>query len=358
MKRYISVEIARIIACIQVICVHVCLPMVDNGSFNFLRGIFAGICADGVAVFWLISGFFMFNNFGYYKTLKRTWKKIIIPLLIVDVLSLFLGDFIFRSVPLLDSIIHTPKEVFLYFYRILCGFTPESEFAHLWFLRVYVLLMLVSPLIYSFINYLKEDKKRIRLFMIISILLMLINDISCNQLFAFSTHSINGLVPAVIEMIWGYIIFNTDIKDELFSKKVIIPLGIFIMLNLLRPIIYYVGSLIGFDFSKIYYWYSSIGLICGICIILISRCIGIKIKDERIVNCFRYIASKTFTIYILHMFVYGLLVRVNITNLFNAGNNLINIFIVPIVIALIIIIIVCLILFIKDKILKLKKYSS
>ena len=88
MKRNISVEIARVIACMHVICVHVCLPMVENGNFNFLRGIFSGICADGVAVFWLISGFFMFNNFDYRKTLKRTWKKIIMPLIIVEASSI------------------------------------------------------------------------------------------------------------------------------------------------------------------------------------------------------------------------------------------------------------------------------
>ena len=355
MKRNISVEIARVIACMQVICVHVCLPMVENGNFNFLRGIFSGICADGVAVFWLISGFFMFNNFDYRKTLKRTWKKIILPLIIVDVFCLFFGDFIFRSTSLIDSIMHSPKELFLYFFRILCGFTPESEFAHLWFLRVYVLLMLVSPLIYSFINYLIEDKNRIRLFMFISLSLMLINDISCNQLFAFSTHTINGLFPAIIEMIWGYIIFNTDIKEKLFDKKVLMPTLIFLSVNLLRPGIYYIGSLIGFDYSKVYYWYSSFGLICGICVILIGSYLGTKIKNEKICDVLRYLASKTFIVYILHMFVYGMMTKIGIIDLLSTKIAFINIFIIPLIISILIILIVCFILFIIEKTLKIIK---
>lgn len=80
--RKASVELARLIACLLVIGVHVSLSTVVNDTYDASRLLSACLVADGVAIFWLISGFFMFNTKSYWKLLKRTFKNIVIPMII------------------------------------------------------------------------------------------------------------------------------------------------------------------------------------------------------------------------------------------------------------------------------------
>lgn len=310
MRKDVGVEIARIIACLQVICVHICLPMLENSHLYWGRAVFSGLCADGVAVFWLISGFFMFRNYDFRKTMVRTLKKIVIPLFIIDLLCFFFGDFVFRSVPLSESFNHGIKDLFLYVLQIVRGYTPEVEFAHLWFMRVYILLMLISPVAYGFIHYLKQDCKRIRIFVAVTAVLMFINDIGANQLFGFSTHTVNAVFPAFIEMIWGWIIYNRVSGKKIRSLGIIKPVVIFFLLNFLRPLIYLFQTRIGFADTKIYYWYSLSGLLCAVCIVVMSLNIGFRIKNSRVIGIFSILGSGTFTVYIFHMMVYYLLLKI------------------------------------------------
>lgn len=317
MKKDVGVEIARIIACLQVICVHVCLPMIENGHLLWNRAVVAGLCADGVAVFWMISGFFMFRNYDFKKTMKRTFKKIVLPLLVVDVLCFFFGDFLFRSVPLFESISFSVKDLFLYMLQIFRGYTPESEFAHLWFMRVYILLMLVSPFVFGFIEYLKKDSGRVKMFMIITTVLMMINDFGANQLFNFSSHSINGLIPAIIEMVWGWIIYNYLSREKIENNGIVKPIAIFILLNVFRPAMYQLFMKIGFTDTKIYYWYSLFGVLCAACIVILSINIGKIIVNQKVIYTLRILGAGTFTVYIFHMMVYSLFRKIGYIDFLN-----------------------------------------
>lgn len=59
--RKASVELARLIACLLVIGVHLSLNTVVDGGYDVSRLFSACLVADGVAIFWLISGFFIFK---------------------------------------------------------------------------------------------------------------------------------------------------------------------------------------------------------------------------------------------------------------------------------------------------------
>ena len=61
MKRDPGVEFMRILACLMVIGIHTALYAQVDGSWIFSRVFFNCIVADGVAVFFMITGFFLFQ---------------------------------------------------------------------------------------------------------------------------------------------------------------------------------------------------------------------------------------------------------------------------------------------------------
>lgn len=71
-------------------------------------------------------------------------------------------------------------------------------------------------------------------------------------------------------------------------------------------IVLYTGS------KAILYWYSSIGLLCGMCIITFCIIVSTYIKIESISTVINNIASYTFLIYLIHYSVRTVLFRYNI----------------------------------------------
>lgn len=60
----IPVELARILAAATVIGVHTFMGSQLGGEYDFSRILIACLVADGVGVFWMITGFFVFTSGG------------------------------------------------------------------------------------------------------------------------------------------------------------------------------------------------------------------------------------------------------------------------------------------------------
>ena len=160
--------------------------------------------------------------------------------------------------------------------------------------------MFMSPVIAAVIKYLEEDTKREKLFLILTFLLLVWNDFSNNQLGKFEHHAFAAAFPAAIEMIWGYFLYKY--RDRLKKRRYIfVSAGIFLGLNLLRTAIQLERyHRIEDTATNILYWYSSIGLVCAICVIVFSFAL-VHSKKATIGNrVICWIASYTFPIYLLH----------------------------------------------------------
>ena len=67
----LGVELARIFGCLIVISCHTVPPIKIDGIPVFSRVFLSCLFGDGVAVFWLILGFFLFQNKNYINTIKK-----------------------------------------------------------------------------------------------------------------------------------------------------------------------------------------------------------------------------------------------------------------------------------------------
>lgn len=103
-----------------------------------------------------------------------------------------------------------------------------------------------------------------KIFLIGTFIFLIMNDISSNSLGTFSHHSINALVPASIEIIWGHILYK---YQKIFTRKLAIPVSIFLFfsLNYLRSLIQLHRYSLETPNNYILFWYSSIGIICVSC---------------------------------------------------------------------------------------------
>lgn len=299
MKKDPAVELARIFGCLLVVGVHCWINnfgvAIQSKSGTYIACIFA----DGVAVFWIISGFFMYKNYSYKQTLKRTVKSIIIPMLLLSAAMFFvLNNYLNGNG--WHFILHSKDDYKWILNSLLIWTNPVDRLGHFWYLYVYILLMLCSPVIAAFIKYLEEDTKREKLFLVLTFLLLVWNDLSNNQMGRFEHHAFAGAFPAAIESVWGYLIYKY--RDRLRKRRYIfITAGAFLGLNLLRMAIQ-LGRYHRIQDAATYilYWFSSIGLLCAICVIVFSFA-AIHSRKATVVNrVICWLASYTFSIYLLY----------------------------------------------------------
>lgn len=299
MKKDPAVELARIFGCLLVVGVHCWINnfgvAIQSKSGTYIACIFA----DGVAVFWIISGFFMYKNYSYKQTLKRTIKSIVIPMLLLSAAMFFvLNNYLNGNG--WHFILHSKDDYKWILNSLLIWTNPVDRLGHFWYLYVYILLMLCSPVIAAFIKYLEEDTKREKLFLVLTFLLLVWNDLSNNQMGRFEHHAFAGAFPAAIESVWGYLLYKY--RDRLRKRRYIfISVGAFLGLNVLRMAIQ-LGRYHRIQDTATYilYWFSSIGLLCAICVIVFSFA-AIHSRKATVVNrgiC--WLASYTFSIYLLH----------------------------------------------------------
>ena len=175
-----------------------------------------------------------------------------------------------------------------------------------WYLYTYFFVIFLFPVLNQFIKYLDEDSSRQRNFLIITFIMLVINDFMYNQTFLFSHISINSVFPASIQIIWGYLFYKNHL---LFQRKIysIISITFFIIINFIRSIF-----LIKFPCRNIVYWYSSFGILNALMIAIFSFCIINNEKCEKSYHyLINYFASNTFGVYLIHIWVRDILLNNN-----------------------------------------------
>ena len=266
-KRDVSVEIIRIIACMIVIGCHVYPPIFAEGKYVLSRLFLACLMADGVAVFWFVMGFFLFNNNSYLKLIKKVIRNIVVPMTLFSIVVLFFADWINGNSSLSESIYHTNNEYVSLIKNLLLWRNPVAGCEHLWYLYVYLMIILIFPILKSFITYLDENPVHEKWFLIISFCFLVLNDLTRNEMAQFSHFTINALVPASIEVVWGHVLYKY--RNRIAGKKfMLLGGGGFVILNLVRTAIQWSRYIKNPDINEsILYWYSSIGILCAVCIV-------------------------------------------------------------------------------------------
>ena len=305
--REIGVEAARILGCMTVICCHV-LPYSLNGTEGaFPTVLLRVLCADGVAVFWLITGMFLFAGRPFKYVLGRACRRIVLPLVLLSVLAFLSGGF--RMGGSVSYTIPSAGEALRFFSSVLSLKNPVRGLDHTWFLYTYLWIVFLYPVLNSFTEYLNGDRIWMKRMMVLIPLFLLLNDMTENKLASFSNDSVNSMFAASVFLVAGHIL-NANRKD--------LPGGINVALCLLIPAI--VAPLRAAMILRLtatehlYYWYTFSGFLSAFFIL----CACLKLLDEKahripasVCRWIRRFSSCTFGIYLIHVLPVYALVRLD-----------------------------------------------
>lgn len=308
-KRDCRVELARLIACFLVIGVHVLPPALIQGQYNYGRVFLSCLFADGVALFWMISGCFLFSR-RYGKALQKGIVRILIPLLLASLAGLLIN-----LLPLPGFVPSDMGAVLSDFFHWRNG---VAGMEHLWYLYVNLLVIVLFPLFKWLAQWLDKDPLRPLVFLGITWLLFLVNDLFQNQLFHFSHYLLGGAIPAGIEMIWGHILYRW--RSRFCGRKLaLILLGVFLGINLVRSGIQFYQYGVSPENTAILYWFSASGLIAAASLLLMSfalfhpkryrRSAVVQSADALVTAA----ASCSFVVYLVHYPIVRILTALGVT---------------------------------------------
>lgn len=299
-QRNVNVELIRILACWIVIGVHSKLPDSPDGVLSRGRLLISCFLGDGVAVFWMISGFFIFNK-GIERQVKKLIKSIVFPAFLIVCIWQVFGNWFMGQTSLLECIrVHhfNTKEVFG---NILSWYAGMTGGGHLWYVFSYVQNFLWVPLLNFVCNQTDSAKKVRRYLIALSFLCVLINDV---QLFwalpvgRIVTYSVIG--TSVMQMLIGYELY---IRKEFFvGKKALVAagIGIFLICNVIRCFLQY--RLYGLDLnnSSLLFWSTGFGTLCSAAIVVVGLSLDLRMMNEKIQRLISRLGSMTFGIYLIH----------------------------------------------------------
>lgn len=309
MKRDASVEWARLAACLGVIGIHTALSVDLHGYYQYGKIFLNCLVTDAVGVFWLILGCFLFQRLDYQRLWKRTLRRIVVPVALYLMAYFYLWDWAVMGQTLRESIAH-PLGDYLTLAREAITFQPITMGGgHFWYIYIYLLLMLVSPLLKAAADYLDESAQHWKWFLLLSFGFLLFNDLTNNHTANFSIHAISAVIPASIVVLWGHFLYRRrEWMRERRAKCMAGSAVTFLALNLLRAWVqlyrYETG---GLKNKHILWWYTSVGLLCACCVLAFCLCCFGQKKNVAVQKSVCDLASYTFPVYVVHVAVIGAL---------------------------------------------------
>ena len=303
-----GIELSRILACMIVIGVHTVLPYSFSNGYDFGRTLIAMFFADGVGIFWMITGAFLFNTPAdqHKKLLRKSFLKIFIPAIVISFIWFYFHDYFANDVSLLDSVSHSSDD----YKSIIHKLIRWNSFANgsLWYVYAYMFVIACYPVLKLFVDWLDKNKRRIISFLLITFVLLIINDITHNELFQFSHHSLNAVVPASLLIIYGHIFYlyrNVILDNRIIGKcSCVISAALFFLVNFIRTYIQISRINRGYNDKYIMYWYTSLGIVAAVCVLIFSLAV-LKSSpgDGGAIKIINVIGSNTFYIYLFHLMI-------------------------------------------------------
>ena len=308
-KRDIAIDFIRIVACLIVIATHLALTTYNiyEVQVDWSRLFTKCFLADGVGLFFLITGFFISNGRDYKKVWKNTAKKIILPSFIVLVFCEIFRKFLVNQETFWNCIINFRMDgVINILSSIIRGEVHQTipVAAHLWYIYAYIQIMIVLPLLQLVCTNEKQATLARRILIGLSILNILATDMQKFGTLPIGRIEIFSILdPKLLMVLLGYEMYC--LKDKIKNNKKCLIFGILIfgIINILR----YKAEMQYMIINKIVKeaafisWDSIFGIISTIS--LFAALYSLDIKNKILNKIIPYLSSMTFGIYLVHFLI-------------------------------------------------------
>ena len=304
-KRNASVELLRLFGILMILGYHnMQTDLKLYSTYSFVTDFWTCFYCDCVPMFFMIMGFYLFNEKNTYeKVLKKMFFNIMIPVALLFIAYFYLYDWIINGETLIESIKHPLSEYVAYFASLAKFESPHDYTNHTWYLFLYIMVTLTFPVMKAFADYLDKDAKREKIFMAGTLGLFLVNDLFSNGLMEFSYHTLGGVIPAFIMILWGHIIYRH--RDVFTGKKIYALYGELALIgcNLVRTGIVRLLSdptTLAMTNTHVKNWYGALGLINPVLMIIVAFNIIDGAADTKTNRVILALASINLQMYLLH----------------------------------------------------------
>lgn len=302
-NRLANVDIIRIIAIFLVIGCHIIIPPINqDGTIDIYRTCIAAFVGGGVGLFWLVSGFFAFNDRKYVDKIKHVAKSILLPTFILIIFSQIFFDYIESVAGINDCIKNISSRTFN-FKSVLTGIINRNSSLiplgqHLWYIFSYVENFLWIPLLTVLFKS-KDNKAAKKIIYIFGIGTMIVNLIEEFYVFKIGTINPLNLIPlSLMYMMIGHEIFLK--KDFILNNKRIrvISFVVYILslsLKMWLQVLTYNSNVADVFFLS---WSCLPSLVENISLILFI--LSFNISSNKIIS---YLGRNVFGIYLVHWMI-------------------------------------------------------
>lgn len=307
-KKDVSIELIRLIACLIVIGTHMALTTYNEVQVDWSRLFTKCFLADGVAIFFLITGFFISNGRSYKKVIVNTIKKVLIPSFLVLVIAQIFTNFLINK----DSFMNCIRNFGIENIKTILSSIIQGEVhttiptaAHLWYVFSYIQIIIIFPVLGLLCKEEKENRLARRILIILSVLSILTKDVQ--KLFiipAIGEIEIFSIIDAkILFILLGYELYV--LKDKIKNNKMCTVLGIcaFGAINLLRykaESMYMIRNGL-IEEAAFVSWDTVFGIISALGLFLAIY--SLDIKNNFLSNIIPYLGSMTFGIYLVHFLI-------------------------------------------------------
>lgn len=311
-KKDPSVELMRIIGAIMVVGTHVKLAPVINNHLSKTSVSLSCLVGDGVSLFWLILGFYLFNNTDYFTHIKKTTRRVVIPMACYSLFLFYFRDFIISP----SSSVITHHSLADYKNLTVGGFlklrNTVSDCGQFWYLYAYIVIILFFPALLGIVQYKAESKHRDAILLGIMGALLLINDLTLNEFMGFSHAPFQGAFAAAFIIIFGHIFYR---HKDLFMNRGLAALISILAFGVVYDIRYNIQySLYKSDEPSTHplYWYTLFSVASITCIAVFAFSINKPLRKRIPCTIINHIGRLTMGIYFVHPLVISLLNKRNI----------------------------------------------
>ncbi len=263
----------------------------------YLRSFMTCLLADSVGMFWLITGFYFLQTSNYKKLIISMIKKVMIPGLMMIFVTQFLTDPIINGIPFSESEALKPEMLSGFFIRLV----TFRETGVYWYVFAYIMVVLIQPVLFKLGEWLGKSVVREVSFIVITLALLIANDLFLNGICHFSYCGIFVLIPAAIEVMWGHIIFKH--RKALLKPVMVLPMIIIGVCLVAGRTVAYSNCLKNDLGSHLISWYTSFGFVMAVIAVLLCMQIVRDDAEHSFDDIIRVPAGYTYPIYLIHPFL-------------------------------------------------------
>ncbi|MBQ6840345.1 MAG: acyltransferase family protein [Oscillospiraceae bacterium] len=312
-KRMASIELARIVACFFVICLHT-VTWYTKGDTLLENSLFIRcFVVDPVPVFWYIMGYFLFANPDSSHTLraKKTVSTLLLPAFGVMIFSQVWQDWILADigqVSFLSCLDMHSFDLHDLLGNILVWKADMALSGHLWYIFSYVQVLMWAPLLSFMCADTPKANKCRRYLMILTALYVINRDVQHLGVLTIQDQTYPLTIPTVISTTVLFVLmgYETYQNREWFGKNArwlqwCGAVG-FVLFALLK----YALSVhdMRIDTSDTYFLGTSTicGYLASYCLFVALYCTPFK-ADSKAERMVLHLGSKSLGIYLIHLCV-------------------------------------------------------